>query len=253
MKLDSLHHRCAGVFLQLSSRMRGKAMYSTRNAAQLPVSVTILTLLLGIFALPTLAQTNKADIVGTVTDSNGAAVQGATITITKVDTNSVRTVTSGDSGQYEAPLLEIGTYKVTATKQGFQTVTQEKVVLQTNDRLRIDLTLPPGNVSGVVTVTAAAPLVETETSDRGTVVTGREVTELPLSGRNFTQLATLMPGVTPAGNTGFGGTGPDARQFNNGDPKAGDGGPGSGNSKGLTENSRFARSGRGALTVNGQL
>jgi hypothetical protein len=84
------------------------------------------------------------------------------------------------------------------------------------------------------------------------VVTGREVTELPLSGRNFTQLATLMPGVAAAGNTGFGGTGPDARQFNNGDPRAGDGGPGSSNSQGSTENSRFARSGSGALTVNGQ-
>src|SRR5205807_9711607 len=97
--------------------------------------------------------------------------------------------------QYEAPLLEIGTYKVTATKQGFQTVTQENVVLQTSDRLRVDLTLPPGNVSGVVTVTAGAPLVETESSDRGSVITGREVTELPLSGRNFTQLATLTPSV----------------------------------------------------------
>src|SRR5438876_2239729 len=227
-------------------------MSSIRNVAHLLVRVVIFTFLVAIFALPTMAQTNKADIVGTVTDTNGAAVQGATVTITKVDTNSTRTVTSGDSGQYEAPLLEIGTYKVTATKQGFQTVTQENVVLQTNDRLRIDLTLPPGNVSGVVTVTAGAPLVETETSDRGTVVTGREVTELPLSGRNFTQLATLMPGVAASSNTGFGGTGPDARQFNNGDPRAGDGGPGSSNSQGSTENSRFARSGSGALTVNGQ-
>src|SRR5437773_2315728 len=227
-------------------------MSSIRNVAHLLVRVVIFTFLVAIFALPTMAQTNKADIVGTVTDTNGAAVQGATVTITKVDTNTSRTVTSGDSGQYEAPLLEIGTYKVTATKQGFQTVTQENVVLQTNDRLRIDLTLPPGNVSGVVTVTAGAPLVETESSDRGTVVTGREVTELPLSGRNFTQLATLMPGVAAAGNTGFGGTGPDARQFNNGDPRAGDGGPGSSNSQGSTENSRFARSGSGALTVNGQ-
>src|SRR2546425_7626913 len=227
-------------------------MCSIRNAAHVLVRITILTLLLGIFAFSTVAQTNKAEIVGTVTDSNGAAVQGATVTITKVDTNTSRTVTSGDSGQYEAPLLEIGTYKVTATKQGFQTVTQENVVLQTNDRLRIDLTLPPGNVSGVVTVTAGAPLVETESSDRGTVVTGREVTELPLSGRNFTQLATLMPGVAAASNAGFGGTGPDARQFNNGDPRAGDGGPGSSNSQGSTENSRFARSGSGALTVNGQ-
>ena len=133
-------------------------MYSTRNATQVLRRVTILSLLLGIFAFSTSAQSNKADIVGTVTDSNGAAVQGATVTITKVDTNSTRTVTSGDSGQYEAPLLEIGTYKVTATKQGFQTVTQENIVLQTSDRLRVDLTLPPGNVSGVVTVTAPSGL-----------------------------------------------------------------------------------------------
>ncbi len=228
-------------------------MYSTRNATQVLRRVTILSLLLGIFAFSTSAQTNKADIVGTVTDSNGAAVQGATVTITKVDTNSTRTVTSGDSGQYEAPLLEIGTYKVTATKQGFQTVTQENIVLQTSDRLRIDLTLPPGNVSGVVTVTAGAPLVETETSDRGTVVTGREVTELPLSGRNFTQLATLTPGVARSGGVGsVGGTGPDARQFNNGDPRAGSGGPGASNENGGTETSRFARSGGGGLIVNGQ-
>jgi hypothetical protein len=227
-------------------------MLSTRHFVQLSVRLFSLAVLLGIIALPVLAQTNKAAIVGTITDTNGAAVPGVTVTIVKVDTNTTRTVTSGDSGQYEAPALEIGTYKVTATKQGFQTVTQENVVLQTNDRLRIDLALPPGNVSGVVTVTAAAPLVESESSDRGAVITGREVTELPLSGRNFTQLATLMPGVAAANNTGFGGTGPDARQFNNGDPRAGDGGPGSSNSQGSTENSRFARSGGGSLTVNGQ-
>jgi len=227
-------------------------MSSTRNAVHLLVRAVTLTVLLGIFALPALAQTNKAEILGTVTDSNGAAVQGATIKVTKVDTGASREVKSGDSGEYKAPSLEIGIYKITATKQGFQTAAQENVVLQTNDRLRIDLTLTPGDVTGVVTVTAAAPLVESETSDRGTVVTGREVTELPLSGRNFTQLATLMPGVVQSGNTGFGGTGPDARQFNNGDPRAGSGGPGSSNSQGSTENSRFARSGSGALTVNGQ-
>ncbi|MDX6405550.1 MAG: hypothetical protein QOH70_3005 [Blastocatellia bacterium] len=227
-------------------------MYSTRNAAHLLVRVATLTFLLCIVALPTLAQTNKADIVGTVSDSKGAAVQGATVTITKVDTAAARSVTTGDSGEYQAPALDIGTYKISATKSGFQTVVQENIVLQTSDRLRIDLTLSPGDVTGVVTVVAAAPLVETETSDRGTVISGREVTELPLSGRNFTQLATLMPGVAASSNTGFGGTGPDARQFNNGDPRAGDGGPGSSNAQGSTENSRFARSGSGALSVNGQ-
>ena len=223
-----------------------------RKIANLLLSVGSLAFLLGVLAFSAVAQTNRASIVGTVTDTGGAVVSGATVKITKVDTNATREVTTGDSGTYEAPSLDIGTYKVTATKQGFKTVTQEKIVLQTDDRLRIDLAMSPGDISGEVTITAAAPLVETETSNRGSVVTGREVTELPLSGRNFTQLATLMPGVAASSNAGFGGTGPDARQFNNGDPRAGDGGPGSSNSQGSTENSRFARSGSGALTVNGQ-
>ena len=102
-----------------------------------------------------------------------------------------------------------------------------------------------------MTITAEAPLVQTETSERGSVITGREVTELPLSGRNFTQLATLTPGVSRSSNTGFGG-GPDGRSFNNGDPRAGSGGPGSGNAQGSTETSRFSRSGGSALSVNGQ-
>ncbi|MGI9067331.1 MAG: carboxypeptidase regulatory-like domain-containing protein [Pyrinomonadaceae bacterium] len=218
----------------------------------IPKRVGAFVVLLIALAIPAFAQSNKADIVGTVTDSNGAGVTDAEVTATKVDTGATRSSTTDSSGNYQLPLLDIGIYKVTVTKQGFQTVTQEAITLQTQDRLRIDLTLTPGTVTGEVTITAAAPLIETESSDRGTVVTGREVTELPLSGRNFTQLATLMPGVAAAGNTGFGGTGPDARQFNNGDPRAGDGGPGSSNSQGSTENSRFARSGSGALTVNGQ-
>jgi len=218
----------------------------------IPRRVGAFVVLLIALAVPAFAQSNKADIVGTITDSNGAGVTDAEVTATKVDTGATRTANTDDSGNYQLPLLDIGIYKVTVTKQGFQTVAQENITLQTQDRLRIDLTLTPGTVTGEVTITAAAPLIETESSDRGTVVTGREVTELPLSGRNFTQLATLMPGVAAAGNTGFGGTGPDARQFNNGDPRAGDGGPGSSNSQGSTENSRFARSGSGALTVNGQ-
>src|SRR5262249_33549961 len=148
------------------------------------VSLFLLTLL----GTTVLGQTNKADIVGNVKDSSGGAVSGATVTITKVDTGAERTVTSGDQGEYNAPLLEIGTYKVTVTKQGFQTVNRENVVLQTNDRLRVDVELKPGEVNAQVTITSATSLVETDTSDKGSVVTGREVTELPLSGRNFTQL-----------------------------------------------------------------
>ncbi len=223
--------------------------FTFRNAVVRISAITILLVVCVVFAW---GQTNKADIVGTVTDSSGAAVQAVTVTVTKVDTNATRTVTTGDSGEYQVPLLEIGNYKVSASKQGFQTVNQENIILKTNERLRVDLTLPPGTIEGQVTITAAPPLVETETSDRGGVVTGREVTELPLSQRNFTLLATLTPGVAVASNTSVGGSAADSRQFNNGDPRAGGGGPGSSNSQGDTPTSRFARSGGGTLTANGQ-
>jgi len=227
-------------------------MTTCRPANRMFRRAAVSLFLLSLFCISAYAQSNKAEINGTVKDANGGVVPDATVTITKVDTGAERTVTTGDQGEYSAPLLEIGIYKITATKQGFQTSIRENITLQTSERLQINFELKPGDVSAQVTITAAASLVESDTSDRGAVITGREVTELPLSGRNFTQLATLMPGVAASGNTGFGGTGPDARQFNNGDPRAGDGGPGSSNSQGSTENSRFARSGGGALSVNGQ-
>src|SRR5689334_12710541 len=213
----------------------------------------ISTLVLLLTALPAMGQNNKATITGTVSDPSGAVVSGASVTVTNVNTGTERKVTTGDDGSFVVPLLDIGTYKVAVSASGFKEVVRENITLQTNDRLPVDVQLTTAAAGNeVVTVTAEAPIVQTETSDRGSVITGREVTELPLSGRNFTQLATLVPGVARSSNTGFGGSGPDSRQFNNGDPRSGDGGPGSSNAQGATETSRFARSGGGTLTVNGQ-
>lgn len=209
----------------------------------------LLVLSLGMIAF---AQTNKGTISGTVRDAQGAVVPDADVTVTNSATNFSRMVKTNEEGIYQVPLLDIGTYKVTASKTGFQTVNRENIILQTASEVNIDVELPTGSVTSEVTITADAPLVETETSERGSVITGREVTELPLSGRNFTQLATLTPGVARASNTGTGGTGPDARSFNNGDPRAGSGGPGASNAQGSTETSRFSRSGGAGLIVNGQ-
>jgi hypothetical protein len=211
-----------------------------------------IALLFSVFALTAYGQTNKATIVGTVTDTSGAVVAGATVIVTNVGTNQERTVTTNEDGTYNVPLLDIGVYRVKVTASGFQESVRENITLQIGDRLPVDIQMSAVGASVVVDVTAAAPIVQTESSDRGSVITGREVTELPISGRNFTLLATLTPGVARAANAGFGGSGPDARQFNNGDPRAGSGGPNASNAQGDTPTARFARSGAGTLTVNGQ-
>ena len=195
------------------------------------------------------AQSNKGTIVGTVSDPSGAVVSGATVTVTNVNTNAERSVMTGEDGTYTVPLLDIGNYKVVVSAPGFQTITRENITLQTSERLPVDVELQVGSGAGEsVTISAEAPIIQTETSERGSVITGREVTELPLSGRNFTQLATLTPGVSRVTI----GTLSDARANNNGDPNAGGQGPGGGDSRGSTESARFARSGGAVISANGQ-
>ncbi len=208
-----------------------------------------------LLVIPVYSQSNKGDIKGTVIDQGGAVVPNAEVTVTNIGTGFKRMVTTNDAGAYTVPLLDPGTYQVEVlapAAMNLQKATQTNVAVQTAQTATVQITLVPGPVGAEVTITAAPSLVESETSDRGSVVTGREVTELPLSGRNFTQLATLTPGVARGANAGVGGAGPDSRQFNNGDPRAGSGGPNSSNAQGDTPTSRFARSGGGSLTVNGQ-
>lgn len=210
-------------------------------------------LLLGLVALVgnVVAQTNRASISGTVKDAQGAVVAEAEITVTNANTGISRQVKTNNDGVYSVPLLEVGTYTIVVSKSGFQTAKRENVALQTATESGIDFELTIGNVSAEVTITSEAPLVQTQNGERGTVITGREITELPLSGRNFTQLATLTPGVVRSSNVGVGGS-PDGRSFNNGDPRAGNGGPGGGNPTGGSETSRFARSGGANISANGQ-
>jgi len=194
------------------------------------------------------AQSSKGSIVGVVRDQSGAVVPNAKVTVTNVQTNQTRDVESNGDGEYVVALLDVGTYDVEASAGGFSAGRVEQVILQVGDRIAIDVTLAPQGASESVTITATdVPLVQTETSSRGDVITGRQITELPLSGRNFTQLATLTPGVTRSS------IGPitDQSQFNQGDPNAGSV-PGLGDSRGSTEAARFSRSGGAAISANGQ-
>ena len=154
-----------------------------------------------IATIPAIAQVDRGAIVGTVTDPSGARISNAQITITSLETSQSVHLTTDEEGSYNANLLKIGTYSVSATKQGFGKTVQASVDAAVNQSVRVDLVLKLGAASETVQVTGAAPLLQTESSSLGTVETERRISELPLNGRNFIQLAYLGPGAN-GGQTG---------------------------------------------------
>lgn len=165
------------------------------------------------------AQSDTARLQGTVTDAQGGAIAGAAVTVTNTGTGRAVSVTSTASGFYTISALPPGKYHLEIKNQGFNTATAD-FVLEVSQVQEIDLKLQPGTVATSVEVSAEVPLLDTSTSSTGEVIQGRQITELPLNGRNFTQLALLTPGVTRGayGDIASGGTsGTAAESFRNSD------------------------------------
>ncbi len=149
-------------------------------------------------------QADMATIVGTVVDSSGAVVPNCDITLTKVGTDTKTNVKTDAQGTYIATPLRVGNYLVTAEAHGFKTETQTGIVLEVQDRLKVDFRLQVGSVNERVDVHAATPVIETESSALGDVVASEQVVDLPLNGRDYTQLATLTTGVVKITENGGG-------------------------------------------------
>jgi hypothetical protein len=141
------------------------------------------------------AQAVTGTILGTVTDSTGALIPGATITLTHAGTGLTRTVVSDAAGEYTAPSLPTGKYTVTSELSGFKTVTQPDVDLGVDQRVRINVRLEIGTVSETITITGQSPLVQISSSELGTTVSEEQIKTLPLNGRNFVNLTRTVPGV----------------------------------------------------------
>lgn len=141
------------------------------------------------------AQFNSA-IEGTVVDAQGGVIPGATVSITNEETGVTYTVTTTEAGYYRQPSLAGGLYTVRVSLTGFKTAVQEHIRVQVAETKTINLTLAPGAVEEQVTVTAAAPLVETSQARVSGVIDEDQVKDLPLVGRNFFNLVVLTPGVT---------------------------------------------------------
>ncbi len=142
-----------------------------------------------------LAQYDTSTILGTVKDPSGSQVVNAKVTLENTQTGVKQNATTDSSGNYLFLNLRIGTFQVSAELQGFKKVTSEVFKLVVNARQRVDLTLEVGNVAESVTVTGAASQLESDSSDRGQVITREAIINLPLNGRAYADLALLSPGV----------------------------------------------------------
>lgn len=152
------------------------------------VALTILTF------TPAFGQEVTATVSGIVTDPSGAAVAGANITARDLDRGTTWPTTTNGDGFYNLPRLTIGQYEVRAEHSGFDAAVQPNVVLQLNDNVKVDFQLRVGNVNQTVEVTAAAPVLQTQSTQLGTVIDARTNTQLPLATRNYVQLTLLAPG-----------------------------------------------------------
>lgn len=201
--------------------------------------ITLLRFRIGIYILPILAsvlafsavslwaQSDTGRVVGTVSDPSGAVIPGTSVTLTNTDTGSAQTITAGDDGTFSFAAVTRGNYRIEASKAGFENVAQN-FVLQVSQVQTVDFKLKVGASSQTVQVSDAAPIIDLSTSSTGAVIEGKQVTDLPLNGRNFTTLANLVPGVTR------GAFNSDASGRN-----------------GNVETFRYSDSGGGALSVNG--
>jgi hypothetical protein len=182
---------------------------SHRNLPNIALYLGSLTCLL-LFLMPATlsAQQAAAAINGTVTDATGATVPGATVTLSNNATGVSRTTESNNAGIYNFVDVPPAAYSMKVSKEGFSTLTQGEIVMQVNQTATYDFKLRVGATQQTVEVEATAAAIEASTSELGTVINERAVQDLPLNGRNFTQLLTLTPGASPisvAQNSGGGG------------------------------------------------
>src|SRR2546427_5241435 len=150
-------------------------------------------------SLPALwSQTATGRIVGTVTDPTGAVIPGVTITATNVDTTVTYTAITNEQGAYQAPLLPIGMYTVSADQPGFQRAVTKPEKLEINQSLRVDIRMAVGARTDEIVVQEGISHVETITPTLGMSVPGNQIQRMPLNARNTLDLALLQPGVIPS-------------------------------------------------------
>jgi hypothetical protein len=167
------------------------------------MSVFLWALNLSVLAPRSFAQVAVAQVAGVVADPSGGAIRGAQIRITKTDTQFSRTTTTGDQGLYVFPNLPVGPYELMVTVNGFKNYTQSGIVLQVGNDVVVNVAMQVGSITENVKVTAAAEMVQTADNSVSQVIDQARIVDLPLNGRQATQLIMLAGAATPAPNGGI--------------------------------------------------
>ncbi len=192
-----------------------------RSATRLGLCIRIVVTMVGValLATPLSAQVATGTILGNVKDASGAAVPGAQVTATNVDTQFSRNTTTDGEGQYALLLLPVGNYRVNVALDGFKSFTQVGIMLEVGRNARVDAVIEPGAVSEVVSVTADSPLVEANTASLSRTVNQNDVLNLPLVNRDLYTLLNSTGGVT-SNETGNALGGPEQSTTINGSQRA---------------------------------
>src|SRR5882724_4073545 len=169
---------------------------------QLRMCLLGLLLLVAAPAVLCQSQLGTGSITGTVVDSNGAAIVGATVKVTNTDTAVTRTVTTNSAGQFNAPVLPAGKYKVTVEQTGFSKVEQQNLEVNVGGNISLNLELKAGGATETINITAQPELDVTKTEE-SSLVNRTQISELPINGRRYDQFALLTPGVTRDGRFGL--------------------------------------------------
>jgi hypothetical protein len=174
-----------------------------RSLRSVGLASLVMVALLGGFASAALGQEATGTLTGTITDPQNAAMAGVNVVVHNSDTGvDQRPVTTNESGIYQIPLLQPGTYDVTASQTGFATLQRKGVLLQVGQTVRIDIAMTVASQQSLVTVTTEVPILETEKTEQSQNVSEALVSNLPVSSRRWEQFALLTPGVNYDGSAG---------------------------------------------------
>jgi hypothetical protein len=191
--------------------------FETRQgfAAGCVVLIALFGLVLLQLAPSSLAQEVSAGITGRITDATGAVIPGATVTAKDMNRGTEWPTTTNEEGIYAFPRIPVGTYELRVEMRGFKTSVRPNIVLELNQRARIDMQMEVGGTAETIEVTGAAPLLDTDTTIVGSLLTSNSIVNTPLVTRNYISLTLLAPGVTAT----------DPSSFNSGQRTAGGGRP----------------------------